>query len=53
MKNIEQYGLLKDDEWKYLAWIPNPRPPFRIWVMKEEIGHSLLYNIILMPCRFY
>ncbi len=37
MKNIEQYGLLKDDEWEYLPWIPNPRPPFRIWVMKEEI----------------
>lgn len=37
MKDIEQYGLLKDDEWEYLPWIPNPRPPFKIWVMPEDI----------------
>lgn len=37
MKNIEQYGLLKDDEWEYLPWIPNPRPPFKIWIRKEDI----------------
>lgn len=38
MKDIEEYGLLKDDEWDYLPWIPNPRPPFKIWVTPEEIA---------------
>lgn len=38
MKDIEQYGLLKDDEWEYLPWIPNPRPPFKIWVQPEDIA---------------
>lgn len=37
MKDIEQYGLLKDDEWKHLPWLSNPRPPFKIWVEAEEI----------------
>lgn len=38
MKDIEQYGLLKDDEWEYLAWLPDPRPPFKIWVQPEDIA---------------
>lgn len=38
MKEIEQYGLLKDEEWEYLPWIPNPRPPFKIWIMPEDIA---------------
>lgn len=38
MKNIEQYGLLNNDEWKRLPWIPEPRPPFKIWVKPEEIA---------------
>ncbi len=42
MKDIEQYGLLKDDEWELLPWIPNPRPPFQIWVKPEEIAPFFL-----------
>ena len=38
MKEIEQYGLLNEDEWERLPWIPDPRPPFRIWVSSEEIA---------------
>lgn len=42
MKEIEQYGLLKDDEWECLPWIPDPRPPFKIWVGPEEIAPFFL-----------
>ena len=42
MKDIEQYGLLKDDEWERLSWIPDPRPPFKIWVKPEEIAPFFL-----------
>lgn len=38
MKDIEQYGLLKEGEWEALPWIPSPRPPFKIWVMPEDIA---------------
>ena len=38
MKDIEQYGLLKDNEWECLPWISDPRPPFTIWVKPEEIA---------------
>lgn len=38
MKDIEQYGLLKDNEWEYLPWIPDLRPPFKIWVQAEDIA---------------
>lgn len=38
MKDLEKYGLLKDDEWEYLPWIPNPRPPFKIWIKPEDIA---------------
>lgn len=38
MKDIEQYGLLKDNEWECLPWIPDPRPPFKIWVQPEDIA---------------
>lgn len=38
MKDIEQYGMLKDDEWECLPWISNPRPPFKIWVTPEDIA---------------
>lgn len=37
MKTIENYGLLKDNEWEKLPWIPDPRPPFQIWVKPEDI----------------
>ena len=34
MKDIEEYGLKKDDEWE----LPHPRPPFRIQVEPEELA---------------
>lgn len=36
MKDIEQYGSLKDDEWELLPWLTSPRPPFNIWVKPED-----------------
>lgn len=42
MKEIEQYGLLKDEEWEVLPWIPNPRPPFIIRVKPEELAPFFL-----------
>ena len=42
MKEIEQYGLLKDEEWEVLPWIPNPRPPFIIRVRPEELAPFFL-----------
>lgn len=42
MKEIEQYGLLKDDEWERLPWIPDPRPPFKLWVSLEDIAPFFL-----------
>lgn len=42
MKAIEQYGNLKDDEWEFLPWIPDPRPPFKIWVKPEQIAPFFL-----------
>ena len=38
MKKIEQYGLLKDDEWECMPGTPDSRPPFKIWVKPEEIA---------------
>lgn len=38
MKDIEQYGLLRDDEWEFLPWLPSPRPSFDIWVKSEDIA---------------
>lgn len=37
MKDIKQYGLSKNDEWETLPWLPDPRPPFHIWVKPEDI----------------
>lgn len=37
MKDIEQYGVLRGGEWEPLPWLPNPRPPFNIWVKPEDI----------------
>lgn len=42
MKEIGQYGLLKDEEWEVLPWIPNPRPPFIIRVKPEELAPFFL-----------
>ena len=56
MKEIEQYGLLNDDEWEHLPWIPDPRPPFKIWVKTEEIApfflvehHPYAISVLLKP----
>lgn len=41
MKEFEQYGLRKDEEWEWLPWLPWPpesRPPFKIWVIPEDIA---------------
>ena len=42
MKAIDQYGKLKDEEWEILPWIPDPRPPFYIWVKPEQIAPFFL-----------
>lgn len=39
MKDLFEYGLLKNDEWELLPWICyDSRPPFRMWVSPEEIS---------------
>jgi len=42
MKEINQYGNLPEDEWEILPWIPDLRPPFRIWVKPEQIAPFFL-----------
>lgn len=37
MKELEQYGLRKDEEWECLPWLTDSRPPFKIWVKTEDI----------------
>lgn len=44
MKAIDQYGKLKDEEWEILPWIPDPRPPFHIWVKPEQIAPFFLVS---------
>lgn len=45
MKDIHEYGLLKDDEWEILPWVCyDPRPPFRIWVTPEQISPFFIVN---------
>ncbi len=38
MKDFCQYGNRRDDEWEILPWIPDPRPPFKIWAKPEQIA---------------
>ena len=39
MKDIHEYGLLKDDEWEILPWICyDPRPPFIFRFTPEQIA---------------
>ncbi len=39
MKELLEYGRLKNDELELLPWISyDSRPPFRIWVSSEEIS---------------
>ena len=42
MKDLYQYGNRPDDEWEVLPWIPDPRPPFNIWVKPEQIAPFFL-----------
>ena len=42
MKDLCQYGNRREDEWKILPWIPDPRPPFKIWVKPEQIAPFFL-----------
>lgn len=42
MKDFNQYGNRRDEEWDILPWMPNPRPPFKIWVKPEQIAPFFL-----------
>ena len=42
MKDLFQYGNRREEEWEILPWIPDPRPPFKIWVKPDQI--CLLYT---------
>ena len=44
MKDLCQYGNRPEDEWKILPWIPDPRPPFKIWVKPEQIAPFFLIS---------
>lgn len=37
MKDLNQCGNRRNEEWEILPWIPDPRPPFKIWVKPEQI----------------
>ena len=38
MKDLFQYGNRREEEWEILPWIPDPRPPFKIWVKPDQIA---------------
>ena len=42
MKDFSQYGNRPDEQWEMLPWIPDPRPPFKIWVKPEQIAPFFL-----------
>ena len=42
MRDLCQYGNRSDDQWDILPWIPEPRPPFKIWVKPEQIAPFFL-----------
>lgn len=44
MKDLCQYGNRPEDEWEILPWIPDPRPPFHIWVKPEQIAPFFLVS---------
>ena len=44
MKDLCQYGNRPEDEWEILPWIPDPRPPFKIWVKPEQIAPCFLIH---------
>nr|WP_287227652.1 hypothetical protein [Oscillibacter sp.] len=42
MKDLFQYGNRREEEWEILPWIPDPRPPFKIWVKPDQIAPFFL-----------
>ncbi len=47
MKELEQYGLRKDEEWEWFPWFPWPpesRPPFKIRTTPEDIAPFFFVN---------
>lgn len=53
MKDLNQYGNRRHEEWDILPWIPDLRPPFKIWVKPEQIAPFFLiphhpYSISLL-----
>jgi predicted DNA-binding transcriptional regulator YafY len=42
MKDLCQYGNWPENEGEILPWIPDPRPPFKIWVKPEQIAPFFL-----------
>ena len=42
MKDLCKYGNRPEVEWEILPWIPDPRPPFKIWVKPEQIAPFFL-----------
>ena len=50
MKDLCQYGNRPEDEWEILPWIPDPRPPFKIWVKPEQIAPFFgLFSLFFLP----
>ena len=57
MKDLFQYGNRREEEWEILPWIPDPRPPFKIWVKPDQIAPFFLiphhpYAISLLPVSY-
>ena len=52
MKDLCQYGNRPEDEWEILPWIPDPRPPFKIWVKPEQIAPLFLIPTKPRPSPF-
>ena len=42
VKDLFQYGNRREEEWEILPWIPDSRPPFKIWVKPEQIAPFFL-----------
>ena len=52
MKDLCQYGNRPEDEWEILPWIPDPRPPFKIWVSRSRLRHSFSFPTTPMRSPF-
>ena len=60
MKDLCKYGNRPEVEWEILPWIPDPRPPFKIWVKLEQIApffliphhpYAVSYTHLKYPCH--